>query len=136
MPNIGITDSLKTDIAFVDGDMTLTASGDLGTISGLANLKAALFRRLITTPGSLVHRPQYGVGVGQFQNSLSSFAKQQQLAALIQEQFEQDPRVQEVSSVGIDASDTSPNLTTIKVSVKPVGYSEQTMIFQPFSEAI
>jgi phage baseplate assembly protein W len=136
VPNIGITDSLKTDIAFVDGDMTLTPSGDLGSVSGLANLRAALFRRLITVPGSLVHRPLYGVGIGLFQNSLSSFSRQQQLAALITEQLEQDPRVQEITSVAINANDANPNLVEIKISVKPVGYSEQTMLFKPFSEAI
>ena len=41
-----ITDALKTDIAHV-GDLVRTPGGDLGYIAGLANLKNALFHRLI-----------------------------------------------------------------------------------------
>lgn len=130
-----ITEALKTDIAHL-GDFKRSPSGDLQIISGLDNLKQALFHRLITVPGSLVHKPLYGVGVQRFQNGLSSFGKQQQLAALIQEQFEQDPRVQAVSSVSINTSDDQPELVMIAISVKPVGYTEVTMKFTPFGDGL
>jgi phage baseplate assembly protein W len=129
-----LTTALKTDIAHV-GDFVRTPGGDLATISGLANYKRALFHRLITVPGTLVHRPEYGVGIGMYQNSPSSFALQQKLAALIKDQFEQDPRTEKVSSVSISSDDATPEQTVITVSVIPVGYSEQEMTFTPFDEA-
>ncbi len=126
---MSITDSLKNDVAF-----SKTSSGDLGTINGLMNLERALFRRLVTVPGTLVHRPTYGVGVLLYQNAPATFAIQQKLSSLIQEQFEQDPRVESVTSVQFITED-DPRMTKIAVSIKVVGYTEQVMTFTPFGEA-
>ena len=127
--------AMKTDIAHSGGDLLTTPSGDLGTVEGLANFKLALFHRLVTVPGSLVHRPTYGVGIGNFQNAPASFAMQQKIAGLIEEQFSQDPRVEKVTSVAIVSNDSTPQIMVVKVSVIPVGYTEQQMLFTPFNEA-
>jgi len=127
---VDISDALKTDIF-----LTMNSSGDLSQINGLANLKRALFRRLVTVPGTLVHRPTYGVGVGLYQNAPSSFSMQQKLAGIIQEQFELDPRVQSVTSVAVNSENESPQLTKIIVTLTPIGYTEQQMSFTPFNEA-
>lgn len=126
------TATFKTDIYF-RGDMRATAGGDLMLISGLANLKQALFNRLITVPGTLVGLPNYGVGIRQYQNAPNSFTLQQKLAALIEEQFLQDPRVMRVTSVAISSGDTTPQLAKIAVNIVPVGYTEQQMVFMPFN---
>lgn len=132
MANLSVNDALKTDISLM-GDMRNTAGGDLQTVSGLANYKQALFHRLVTVPGSLAHRPTYGVGVGLFQNGISSFAKQQKLATRIIDQFKQDPRTASITSVSIEANDDQPDLTVIKVLVIPVGFTETQMTFTPFT---
>lgn len=132
MPSLSIVDAMGTDIAHV-GDFIPTAGGDLQTVSGLANLVRALFHRLVTVPGSLVHRPTYGVGIGLYQNGINSFAIQQKIADVIREQFIQDPRVQSVNSVAIVNNDTDPNQTIIRVFVVPVGYTEKQMDFTPFA---
>lgn len=125
-------DAFKTDIAH-RGDYLRSPSGDLDRISGLANLKQALFHRLMTVPGTLVHRPTYGVGLPLYQNNLSSFVAQQKLASLIEEQFLRDPRVSKLSSVGFIADDLNPQLTVVRISIKPVGYSDGVeMVFTPF----
>ena len=129
---MNITDALKTDIAH-NNDMFKTPAGDIGTISGLSNYLQALFHRLVTVPGSLAHRPLYGVGVGRFQNGLNSFTIQQKLASLIVDQFMQDPRTQSVTSVAIVVDDLTPEMTRIKCLVVPVGYTEQTVTFTPFN---
>lgn len=129
-----LTDALKTDIAHV-GDLVGTSSGDLGTVSGLANFKRALFHRLVTVPGTLLHKPTYGVGIGNYQNAPNSFTQQQKLANLIKEQFEQDPRTLKVNSVSISSADATPQKMVIVVSVIPIGYTEQEMRFTPFQEA-
>lgn len=131
-----ITEALYTDLAHVSGDLVRDSRGDVGTISGLANLKNALFHRLMTMPGALTHRPLYGVGVKAYQNAPSSFSVQQRLAARIKEQFELDPRVQEVTGVLITAGDTNPSQFVVAVKVVPKGYTEQEMKFTPFNEGI
>ena len=128
---MSLTDTFLTDFAH-KGDYLVTPGGDLDLISGLANLKNALLHRLITVPGSLVHRPNYGCGLPSFLNGLSSFATQQRFAAIIREQFKRDPRVEDVSSISIDSEDNNPQLTAIVVRVKPVGYSEEEMKFTDF----
>lgn len=132
MANLSVNDALKTDISHM-GDMKNTPGGDLQTVSGLANYKQALFHRLMTVPGSLAHRPTYGVGISLFQNGLSSFSKQQKLATTIIDQFKRDPRTASITSVSVEANDQNPDLTKIKVLVVPVGYTEQQMTFTPFS---
>lgn len=129
---MNITQALLTDV-YLSGDMAATPSGDLATVAGLANYKLALFHRLITIPGTLVHRPTYGVGVTRYQNGLASFAKQQELAAIIVDQFGQDARTQKISSVLINNSDVNPSLTIIQVFVVPKGYTEMAVSFTPFN---
>jgi phage baseplate assembly protein W len=129
---VNINDALLTDIEF-ENDFVKSDANGLQTISGLDNLKQALYARLMTTPGTLVHRPTYGVGIKDYQNSISSTTQQTILANKIQEQFLQDPRVADVTGISIDNTDDEPQLTTINVSVVVVGYTDaQTMSFVPF----
>lgn len=132
MARLNINDSLRTDIAHF-GDFIKTQGGDLSAVNGLQNLKRALFHRMITVPGALVHRPLYGCGILLFQNALNSFQNQQRIAELIQDQFPQDPRVKSVTGVSVEINDTNPALTKISVTVIPVGYTEQQMVFTPFN---
>lgn len=130
-----ITEILKTDIAH-KSDYVRSATGDLDRISGLENFKLALFHRLITSPGSFAFRPNYGVGIKDYQNSLSSFSVQRRLALLIKDQYELDPRTEEVTGIRFDVSDTEPDKTQIIVKVKPVGYDEIETAFIPFGEGV
>lgn len=120
-----------TDIAH-KSDLVLTAKGGFDTISGLANVKEALFRRLLTVPGTLIHRPNYGVGIKLFQNKLPDMETKRTIVSRIQDQFEQDVRVEKVVGVSITNEDKTPDLVRINVRVKLVGYGEQTFGFSPF----
>lgn len=121
------------DIAF-KGDFVRTPTGDLATIEGLDNVRDALLRRLITSPGSIVHRPTFGVGIKRFQNAIGSIATQRQIAQDIKEQFLQDPRVEGVSGVSVAIEDLDAGLFKISVRVKLVGYDEQTLQFSSTPE--
>jgi phage baseplate assembly protein W len=122
-----------TDVAF-KSDLVRTATGDVDTISGLENVKNAIFRRIMTSKGSIIHRPNYGVGLKNYQNALASLAVQRKIAGEIKEQLEQDPRIEKVSSVGIKVSSTNPGLFEINLNVKLVGYGEKQMKFVPTIE--
>lgn len=130
-----LTDILGTDILH-SSDLAAQANGDLATQSGLDNVKNALFHRLMTSPGSLAHRPNYGVGMKDFQNAPGSLTVYRKLAQRIQEQFTLDPRVDEVTGVRITADDQNPSLIVLAVTVKIVGYQESELKFTPFTEGV
>lgn len=126
-----IDELYKTDLAF-KSDLVPTASGDLDTVSGLENYRDALYRRLITTPGSMVHRPNYGVGIKSFQNAVNSLSEHQRLAVRIKEQFEQDTRTKRVLGVSVIRNNETPENTKIVIRVEAIGLGEQTFSFTPF----
>lgn len=128
---MALADTYLTDILHVK-DMGATASGDRALISGEDNLLNALFHNLVTTPGSLIHRPNFGVGIKSFQNRISRLSEQQALALRIKSQFELDPRVEAVSSVKVIYDQTNPSKTVLAIKIKPVGREELTFRSQPF----
>lgn len=121
------------DIAFKD-DLIKTPSGDLDKIEGLPNLKEALFRCLVTVPGTILHRPGYGCGIQQFQGASTLLETKRKIAGIIKEQFENDIRVEKVTGVSINSNDEFPDKTEILVRVQPVGQTEQVLSFVPFGE--
>ncbi len=115
-------------------DHIRTEGGNLETISGIENVRQALFHRLITEKGSIVHRPLFGVGAKQYQNVTMTLAKKEELALEIKEQFEQDERVEEVTGVLYNATDFEPEKFSIILRVNLVGYGEDTITFTPFGD--
>ena len=130
-----IDEILLRDIAH-KGDLQAAAHGDLQRISGLNNLKDALLRRLKTQKGTLVHRPDYGVSIKDFQNAPNTLANHQRMATRIKEQFEQDPRVASVVGVKIIVDKLRPEVITIFVRVIITGLKEIALDFKPFGEII
>lgn len=124
---------LKRDIAF-KSDLVQTASGDLDVIAGLDNLKEALFRRLITTPGAVIHRPEYGCNLKAFQGSLANLENQRRLAQTIKEQFELDTRVEVVTGVSFNVDDNKPDMVKVNVKVSVRGYGETGFNFVAFGD--
>ena len=118
------------------GDLLRSPSGDLQTLSGVNNVREALFRRLVTIPGSLVHRPNYGVGIQEFKNAPATFDNQRRLAKRIKNQFELDFRVKEVIGIQIDLRPETPELTKIIPRILLEGVDEDvSLTFKPFEEA-
>lgn len=121
-----------TDLVHDQGTLLESASGDLDTVSGLSNLQQALFHRLITRKGTLIHRPTYGVGIKDYQNALGSIGTYRKLAAEIDEQFRQDFRVQDVRGVKIEQDQNNPGLFKVIVTVQTAGFQELPLTFIPF----
>jgi len=116
-----------------NGDFVAAPNGDFALAKGIVNLKQALFNRLITVQGSLVHRPLYGVGVKLWQNDIATLARQRELANKIKEQFEQDERVDKVTSVRIEKIKENGTFElTYKVEVSGGGLLDETV--NPFDE--
>lgn len=126
-----LIESLKTDIEF---DEFITAAGDLATISGKNNLQKSLLRRLVTTPGSFVFMPNFGVGIKRFLNGPMTIDQKRDLANLIVEQFEDDIRVKKVTAVKVTQSIDEPAMITIVTKIIVVGADEEDFIFEPVGE--
>ncbi len=119
-----------------DGDLLVSPNGDVQTVTGLNNIRRALFNRLMTVPGALVHRPNYGVGIKQFQNAPNSIDNQRLIAKRIKDQFELDFRVEEVVGVQIQNSPETPELIKYIVRVRLEGVDEDVSFnFKTFQEA-
>lgn len=113
-------------------DLVRANNGDLDTIEGTRNLQQALLRRLITTPGSLVHRPEYGVGIKDFQNAPNNLDNQRALALRIKDQFERDFRVESVEGMRFNADDDFPDNVKIFIRIRALGLGEVELPFTPF----
>lgn len=123
------------DIVFTN-DFEVSASGDLQTIFGQQNVTARLIRRTITEPGTLVHRPTFGVGLKRFLNGLNSLDNQRELANRIKVQWEQDESVNEVLGVSVVVEDDKPELSIISVRAFLVGVGETTLRIIPTNSRV
>jgi len=88
--------------------------------------------RLVTSPGSLVHKPEYGVGVKDFQGKVYSLQEQRELLTRIKENLELDPRIVKVTAVKINVDTANPDLFTIVVSLDAIGYNNIVEEYKPF----
>lgn len=84
-----------------DKDYYATASGDFVQVSGIDNVKQRLMHRLMTRKGSLIHRPDFGVGIKDYKNAPLTLSVQQSLALRIKQQMLLDPVVTEVTRVSV-----------------------------------
>lgn len=128
-----VEETFLTDLAHIS-DLVKSPSGDLDILTGLNNLYQALYHRLITQPGSLIHRPNYGVGLKDYQNAVNSIDTQRRLASRIDEQFREDFRVQEVSGLRVETDKDNPDLVRLFVRIRAIGYDELELKFTPFGE--
>ena len=108
-------------------DFVPSSSGDLQRIKGRNNVLQALFHRLITVPGSLAHRPTYGVGVKLWQNRLATLGAQKDLALKIKSQFEEDFRVDKFLGISFQQKENGEFLVKFRVNLKGIGETSATV---------
>lgn len=117
------------DFRFGD-DFDITPQGDLGLVTGVDNIRQALLSRLLTTKGTLVHRPEYGVGIKNFLGAPLSFDTQRQLATQMEAQFLQDLRVTGINTIQIQENENNPFSVTIWANVEIEGQGEANLEFE------
>ena len=125
--------SYKRDLKF-GNDFGVTSRGDLEQVTGLDNIRQAVFQRLITSPGSIAHRPGYGVGIKNYQNSPMTIATQQEIMLAMQKQFVDDDRIEELEELSITQNRDNPGQVEIKLKVRPRGYDALDIVMIPFDE--
>lgn len=122
---------LLTDLAYAE-DLQAAPNGDFDVVSGMSNVSAALFRRIMTIPGTLAHAPTYGAGLLSYQGAPMTLAQKQQIAQKIAEQVVLDPRVESFTSVGFSSPKDNPQMLILTLKVKIIGQGEQEMTYIPF----
>jgi hypothetical protein len=129
-----INDSFLVDLQH-NGDFSNNEKGDLKTISGKDNLIQAIMNRLVTSQGSIIHRPEYGVGIKSYQGTISSISKQRELALKIKSQLEQDDRIDSVDSMKfVLDSDYRSGTFVIEFKITAVGIGQIEESINPFAE--
>lgn len=131
---VELEEILLRDIAYVALDWKAGANGDVDSHAGIKNLKAALLRRLLTSRGSFVYWPNYGVGIKNYQNAPLTLSVQRRLAMEIKEQFELDPRVEQVKSVVVYQDPTNTAMITILIKLDVAGIGDSQFQFEPIGE--
>lgn len=117
------------------GDFGPTETGDIKRISGKNNLRQAILHRLITVPGTIIHRPDFGVGIKLFQGVLNTLEKQRELALKIRQQLEEDDRIESVDSVQFTQSDDYRQgtfIVNVKITAAAIGELEESI--NPFDK--
>lgn len=127
----GTRDLYGYDIYF-HGDLLVTAGGDYARVGGKDNLRAAIYRRLITRPGEFRFRPDYGVGVQTFVKKTMSQANLDALRQRIVDQLSQDRRIDSVEATMEPVSINGKTALKIYVQIKAGG---ETRKFEPFTFA-
>ncbi len=127
----GERDLYGYDIAF-KGNLLLTPGGDYMRLGGEDNLRAAVYRRLITRPGEYRFRPTYGCGVQDFVKKAPTSAVLDALRQRIVDQVAQDSRVSQVDVV-VEAI-TIQSVPVLQIAVKVVA-AGALLRFTPFTFA-
>ncbi len=110
-------------------DFQITNGGDYVRIGGEANIKAALYRRMLTRPGEYKFRPDYGVGVQDFVKKAPTTANLDQLRQRIIDNLSLDPRL--TSIVVTVEADTIQLVPVLRVFVQAV-VSGGLLRFEPY----
>lgn len=101
-----------------EDDVRVTPTGDLQTVAGVENVRGALRRRVLTSPGDLVTRPGYGGGIELELSRLGSPARRSALANTIRRNLFADDRVKEIR---VSVSAGSPGATRTNAATIEIG---------------
>jgi len=126
----GTRDLFGYDILFKDGKLPLTTGGDYIRVGGKDNLRAVIYRRLITRPGEFRFRPSYGVGVQMYVKKAASTSTLDALQQRIIEQLTQDARITEVQVNAEMIDITGGQALRVHVQVSARG---EKISFEPFT---
>lgn len=115
-----------TDIYFRN-DYEITSAGDFLLVSGITNLREAIYRRLLTRPGEYKFVPDYGVGIMSYLKKRSNSDTIDQLRTAIEEQLLRERRIDSVERLSVDITHDTVNIGII---IRAAGRALQ---FRPFT---
>lgn len=79
-------------------DLRVGPTGDLLTVAGGESVRAGLRRRATSSPGQMVHRPDFGAGMERHLEHRSLGARLSLMAGDLRRNAMRDPRVEDVAT--------------------------------------
>lgn len=124
-----VASALGVDIYFGELGMVVSAIDDWAVVAGVANFQLYTYRRLITNPGDIKARPNWGCGLGRALRKPFTQSLRDELKARITAQIPDDPRVRALREVDVlrDTIDTIP-VFRVPLVVETIG---DTVSFEP-----
>jgi len=114
-------DYLGTDILFdEEGDLSVSPTGDLVTVSGRDCLLQDIRDRLGTIPGDLFAHPDWGCGIGRFLGAMDTPLNRALAIRHIRHALESDPRVED-NTITITPLIFTPEEKSFEIRFTPVG---------------
>jgi phage baseplate assembly protein W len=104
---------------YLSTDLAPDGRGGVATVAGLANLRQAIERLLLSSPGDIYHRPDYGVGLRDFLNKPVTDMVGKKIKARVREVLSLEPRIALVQSVSVAV--TGDNALVVSVVVVAAG---------------
>lgn len=107
-----------TDI-YQENDRRVSPYGDLETVTGIDGLLLRIDRMLATSPGEILHRPEFGIGIHRFLNQSNTADNVAKLVNEIRRNLASDPDIERVLKVTAQRSEDE---VRVDVFIKPVGF--------------
>lgn len=101
-----------------DEAIEVTPSGDLPLVTGRTNLRAALRRRFVVAPGTLVHRPEYGGGLPLYIERIANRRIQSQLATALRRNALRDSRIRDATITVAAVADAASGGPGVQVEAR------------------
>jgi len=105
-----------TDMYLNNGDIVISNSGDVQTITDVDNVVQAIQNALFTEKGSLYYDTEYGVGLGSLIGEKNVLIKRALLRNDLINTLYNDPRIKTVDDVIVDTDSSNP--MQLNVSIK------------------
>ena len=90
-----------TDL-FFDEDYLITNKGDYQLLHGIANLRQAIYHRLITKPGEYKFVPEYGVGITTYVKRKRTTNNLDRLKNAITDNLLRDSRIRDIPKITVE----------------------------------
>lgn len=117
MPQVLHESTLGRDV-YQENDMKVNPRGDLSTVAGVDSLLLKIDRMLVTNPGEVFHRPDFGIGIIRFQNQPNTADNAVKLRNEIVRNLAKDPDIERVLEVKVQRQE---HKVFVRVSVVAKG---------------
>lgn len=114
-----------TDIYF-DNDYLITDKGDFQLLKGVANLRQAIYHRLITRPGEYKFVSDYGVGITSYVKRKRTRSNLDRMENAIRDNLLRDPRISDISKISVEYI-----INGIKIGVA-IAVAGKVLLFRPY----
>ncbi len=127
---------LGTDLYERNFDGQWSGNDDYQTVSGLPNLKQAIYHRLITNPGELFAHPEYGCGIEEYVSAPMDRHMKAELMSRIKNNLLMEVRIARIVYIRINTGDSNTPIGTVEIQIGliPINTNKEQAFHYAISE--